>query len=84
MIRTTTPARRARLGDLIDADMLADMLGLTSHRSVSALRSQGTPLPAPVAHIGRSPIWHRDDVTRWAEATGRRLDSDEKRKVNDG
>lgn len=83
MIRTTTPARRVRLGDLIDADMLAGILGLTSHRSVSALRSQGTPLPVPVAHIGRSPIWHRADVIEWAEATGRRLDSDEKRKVSD-
>lgn len=56
--------------DLIDADIVADLLGLSSRTSVSTYRKRYTDFPAPVVDMGagRCLLWLRADVDAWRAA----------------
>jgi predicted DNA-binding transcriptional regulator AlpA len=67
--RPVTP-RRANLDDLIDADQVAEMLGLSTARSVTVYRSRypDFPIPAVERNSGRCMLWLRPEVERWMKA----------------
>ena len=66
-------ARRVDLDDLLDAEQVAELLGLTSRGSVSVYRSRYEDFPAPVLEggSGRCQFWLRTDVVRWQRRRGR-------------
>ncbi|MDA8297413.1 MAG: DNA-binding protein [Actinomycetota bacterium] len=56
--------------DLVGAQEIADMLGITRQRVGQLARNDST-FPTPVADIAAGRIWKREDVERWARETGR-------------
>lgn len=54
--------------DLIDARSIADLLVLSSPRTVSTYRARYPDFPAPVVDMGagRCLLWLRADVEAWA------------------
>lgn len=59
--------------DLLDSHDVADLLGLSNNRAVSTYRGRYPDFPAPLIEkgAGRCVLWRRQDVERWAKATGR-------------
>ena len=59
--------------DLVDSHDIADLLGLSSHRSVSTYRARHADFPDPLIEkgSGRCLLWHRADIEAWA--AGRHL-----------
>jgi predicted DNA-binding transcriptional regulator AlpA len=55
--------------DLIDSAGVAELLGLSTPRSVSTYRVRYDDFPAPVIDMGtgRCLLWLRGDVEAWAE-----------------
>jgi predicted DNA-binding transcriptional regulator AlpA len=57
--------------DLVTVTDIAELLGMTragAHKLVARERT----FPAPVAVLtGRTRVWKREDVERWARETGR-------------
>jgi len=64
---------RVDVDDLMDAAAIAELLGLSSRRTVSVYRNRYPDFPVPVlkSDEGRCLFWVRQDVERWAKATGR-------------
>jgi len=58
------------LNDLLDAEQVADLLGLSSRGAVSVYRRRYESFPAPVLerNSGRCQLWLRGDVVGWARA----------------
>ena len=56
--------------DLADSHDVADLLGLSSHRSVSTYRSRHDDFPEPIVEkgAGRCLLWLRADIEAWAAA----------------
>jgi predicted DNA-binding transcriptional regulator AlpA len=54
--------------DLLDSHGVAELLGLSSHRSVSTYRLRYDDFPAPVVDMGagRCLLWLRADIEAWA------------------
>jgi predicted DNA-binding transcriptional regulator AlpA len=54
--------------DLVDAQTVAEMLGLSARSAVSVYRSRYDDFPAPVIDMGkgRPMLWLRSDVEAWA------------------
>jgi len=59
--------------DLLDSHDVADLLGLSNNPAVSTYRGRYPDFPAPLIEkgAGRCVLWRRQDVERWAKATGR-------------
>ncbi|MCU1497582.1 MAG: hypothetical protein JWM47_1535 [Acidimicrobiales bacterium] len=57
--------------DLIDAQGVADLLGLSSRSAVSVYRSRYANFPAPAVERGGARLWHREDVLAWKAAVRR-------------
>ena len=59
--------------DLIDAQTVADILGLTHRNTVSAYQKRYPEMPRPVIDLGRGRprLWLRPEVLAWAKRTGR-------------
>lgn len=51
---------------LIDSSEVAELLGLSSFRSVSEYRSRYQDFPAPIVDRPRCKLWLRPDVEAWA------------------
>jgi glutathione-regulated potassium-efflux system ancillary protein KefG len=56
--------------DLVDAHVVAEMLGLSHPNSVSTYLRRYEDFPAPVVDLGRGRprLWLRPDVEGWAAA----------------
>jgi glutathione-regulated potassium-efflux system ancillary protein KefG len=56
--------------DLIDAQEVAEVLGLAQRNSVSLYQRRYLDMPRPVVERGggRTKLWLRFEVERWAEA----------------
>lgn len=56
--------------DLIDAQAVAEILGLSSRGAVSVYRARYPDFPTPVIDMGRGRpmLWLRSDVQAWARA----------------
>jgi predicted DNA-binding transcriptional regulator AlpA len=61
---------RVSTEDLIDAQMVADILGLSHRNSVSLYQRRYDDMPRPVVDLGdgRVKLWLRSEIERWAEA----------------
>ena len=65
--------RRVDLSDLIDANEVALLLGLSHRNSVTTYLRRYREMPRPVlerAH-GKTRLWLRSEIVRWANSTGR-------------
>jgi glutathione-regulated potassium-efflux system ancillary protein KefG len=63
--------------DMIDAQVVAEILGLSHRNSVSLYQRRYTDMPRPVLDLGdgRVKLWLRPEVEQWAErhaAAGRK------------
>jgi predicted DNA-binding transcriptional regulator AlpA len=59
--------------DLIDAQGVADLLGLSQRTAVSVYQGRYPDMPRPVVNLGhgRPLLWLRPEVITWARSTGR-------------
>jgi glutathione-regulated potassium-efflux system ancillary protein KefG len=66
-------ARPVDPDDLIDAVIVAELLGLASRSSVSVYQKRYPDMPRPIVDLGqgRSRLWSRRAVLAWANANGR-------------
>lgn len=58
--------RRVYLDDIIDAQGVADLIGLTHRNGVYTYRTRYPDFPAPVLQHGRCLLWLRQDIIRWS------------------
>jgi predicted DNA-binding transcriptional regulator AlpA len=63
--------RRVDLDDLLDAQAVADMIGLTHRNGVYTYRHRHADFPQPVITHGRCYMWHRSDIQRWMRSRGK-------------
>jgi len=65
--------RRIDVDDLIDAQAVADLLGLAQRNTVSLYQRRYDDMPRPVVDLGRGrcKMWLRMEISTWARATGR-------------
>lgn len=65
--------RRVDIDDLVDARVVAEVLGLSHANSVSTYAKRYPDFPKPILNLGRGRtlLWLRPDVLRWARMTGR-------------
>lgn len=66
-------APRVSTEDLIDAQGVADILGLTHRNTVSGYQRRYPDMPRPVVDLGRGRprLWLRADIEAWARARKR-------------
>jgi glutathione-regulated potassium-efflux system ancillary protein KefG len=59
--------------DLIDAQAVADILGLVRRNSVSGYQRRFPDMPRPVVDLGRGrpKLWLRPEIEDWARFKGR-------------
>jgi len=64
---------RVRTEDLIDAQSVADLLGLSHRNTVSSYQKRYPEMPRPVIDLGRGRprLWLRPEMEAWARVTGR-------------
>lgn len=64
---------RVRTEDLIDAQEVANILGLAQRNTVSGYQRRYPDMPRPVVDLGpgRPRLWLRQEIEKWA-ATRRR------------
>ncbi len=61
---------KVELNDLVDAQEVADLVGLTHRNSVSTYLKRYADFPRPVLERsnGRTRLWNRPDVDAWVLA----------------
>lgn len=61
-------APRVATEDLLDAQAVADVLGLSHRNTVSQYQRRYADMPRPVVDlgVGRVKLWLRPDIKRWA------------------
>ena len=71
--QTVTVSPLIRSEDLIDAQGVADALGLSQRTAVSVYQHRYPDMPRPVVNRGNGRIllWLRPEVHEWAKKTGR-------------
>ena len=62
-------APRVNTEDLIDAQGVADLLGLAQRTAVSVYQKRYPDMPRPIVNLGggRTRLWLRPEIERWAE-----------------
>lgn len=60
--------RKVDVDDLIDTQSVAQILGLAHRNTVSEYQARYDDMPRPVVNLGggRSKLWLRSEVERWA------------------
>jgi glutathione-regulated potassium-efflux system ancillary protein KefG len=60
--------RQVDLDDLVDANGVAELLGLAHRNTVSVYQHRHEDMPRPVLNLGngRVKLWLRQEVERWA------------------
>lgn len=56
--------------DLLDANEVAALLGLTHRQAVATYRVRYDDFPEPVVVKARCMLWRRQDVERWKVSRG--------------
>src|SRR4051794_35314431 len=66
--RLSKMAPRVQTEDLVDAQGVADLLGLRHRNTVSSYQKRYADMPRPVVTLGngRTLLWLRSDIERWA------------------
>lgn len=56
--------------DLVDAQGIADLLGLAQRNTVSGYQRRYPDMPRPIIDLGRGRprLWRRSDIEKWAKA----------------
>jgi predicted DNA-binding transcriptional regulator AlpA len=64
---------RVNIEDLIDAQAVAELLGLSQRTSVSVYQRRYADMPRPLVDLGpgRPRLWLRSEIESWARKTGR-------------
>lgn len=64
---------RVRTEDLIDAQGVADLLGLSHRNTVSSYQKRYPDMPRPVVNLGRGRplLWLKSEIVVWARRKGR-------------
>lgn len=64
---------RVETEDLVDAQGVAGLLGLAHRNTVSVYQRRYADMPRPVVDLGRgrTKLWLRPDIERWAASRGR-------------
>lgn len=59
-----------RTEDLVDAQGIADLLGLAQRNTVSGYQRRYPDMPRPVIDLGkgRPRLWRRSEIEKWAKA----------------
>jgi len=67
--------RRLDRDDLVDAQAVADMLGLAQRNTVSLYQRRYSDMPPPVIDLGRGrcKMWLRSEIRDWALRAGRKI-----------
>jgi glutathione-regulated potassium-efflux system ancillary protein KefG len=67
--------RRLDRDDLVDAQAVAQMLGLAQRNTVSLYQRRYSDMPRPVIDLGRGrcKMWLRSEITEWALRVGRKI-----------
>ncbi len=67
--------RRLDRDDLVDAQAVADMLGLAQRNTVSLYQRRYSDMPRPVIDLGRGrcKMWLRSEIRDWALRVGRKI-----------
>jgi hypothetical protein len=62
--------RKVDVDDLLDANGVADLLGLAHRNTVSVYQHRYEDMPRPVREFGdrRMKLWLRPEIERWAES----------------
>jgi glutathione-regulated potassium-efflux system ancillary protein KefG len=65
---------------LIDARVVAQLLGLSHPNSVSTYQHRYPDMPRPVVDLGegRCKLWLHSDVVEWGRRTGRKVQTTSK------
>ena len=65
--------RRVDVDDLVDAQGVADLLGLAQRNTVSLYQKRYIDMPRPVVDLGqgRCKMWLRREIEAWMSQTGR-------------
>ena len=60
--------RKVDVDELIDAQGVADMLGLAQRNTVSLYQKRYVDMPRPVVDLGkgRCKMWLRDEMAAWS------------------
>ena len=68
-------ARRVDVADLIDAEAVAEILGLAQRNTVSGYQRRYPEMPRPVVDMGRGrcKLWLRTEIEVWASKSGRKV-----------
>lgn len=63
--------RRVLVDDLIDAQHVAEILGLSHRNTVSKYQTRYPDMPRPVVDLGpgRPMLWLRQPIERWRDKT---------------
>ena len=67
--------RRLDRDDLVDAQAVAQILGLAQRNTVSLYQRRYPDMPRPVIDLGRGrcKMWLRTEITDWALRAGRKI-----------
>lgn len=62
--------RKVDIDELIDAQGVADLLGLAQRNTVSLYQRRYTDMPRPVIDLGqgRCKMWLRQEIVKWDRA----------------
>lgn len=65
---------RVRTEDLMDAQGVADLLGLSHRNTVSSYQKRYPDMPRPAVNLGpgRPRLWLRPEIEAWARTRTRR------------
>jgi glutathione-regulated potassium-efflux system ancillary protein KefG len=66
--------RKVDVEDLLDANGVAELLGLAHRNTVSVYQHRYDDMPRPVREFGdrRAKLWLRPEIERWAAQQGAR------------
>ena len=73
ILRLRAMGRRVDIDDLVDARAVAEVLGLKHANSVSTYAKRYRDFPGPAVNLGRGRtlLWLRPEIMKWARKTGR-------------
>jgi hypothetical protein len=65
---TAVVAKSVSTDDLVDAQAVAEILGLAQRTSVSVYQARYADMPRPVVDMGRGrcKLWLRTEIVEWA------------------
>jgi hypothetical protein len=58
--------RKVDIDDLLDANGVAELLGLAHRNTVSVYQHRHPEMPRPVLDFEKAKIWLKPDIERWS------------------